>query len=287
MFILTFFGQVRLSQVLLLWARRCFSPVSRFAASTEYPFKMKHSIALQLTALGLLVMPATAGIIIKETFSGKSATPLVGEPTPDGNEWSGGAGEQPKPDEEAEEAEPAEPAEPVVAIKQDGSAAGIAFTAYHPFTLKPGAVYALEAKITATNEFDNQWLAVGFAVDAKDGSAAPQGDGGTTYGQSVLSGSGYRYGWAGPDTNDMAELFGPGLRFGSVKVVLDTTKASDYTIELFDGNGDSMHGPQSIGTPGISQIFIGNSGTGGSFGSVTLSDDRPEAEVSEDPEPAE
>ena len=31
-------------------------------------------------------------------------------------------------------------------------------------------------------------------------------------------------------------------------------------------------GPKSIGTPAISQVFIGNSGTSGRFGSLTLTD---------------
>lgn len=139
--------------------------------------------------------------------------------------------------------------------------------------------------LSPTNKFDNQWFTVGFCVTARDGGRAPNLDGGTTYGQAVLSGSGYRFGWTGPDTKEICELKRPGLHLGPVKVVLDTTNPSAYTIELFDGDGDSIHGPESIGKPAITQIFIGSSGTHGGFTSFTLSDDTAEPGTEPAPEP--
>lgn len=230
-----------------------------------------HHTLLSLAAFALLATTAQAGTIISEKFSGSDSTDLVGTATPDGNTWTGGMGEIPKQDTAKDGTETT--LTPRFSIKQDGSIGGIAFTAYHEFTLKPGQVYTLEAELSPSNKLDNQWLTAGFCLTAQDGNAAPQLDSSTTYGQTVLSGSGYRYGWTGPDTKDMCELQGPGLHFSSVKVVLDTSNAKDYTIELFDGAGQSLHGPHSIGTPSISQIFIGNSGTSGAFKSVTLSDD--------------
>lgn len=233
---------------------------------------------LSLAALALITTATQADVIISEKFSGSDSTDLVGTATPDGSTWTGAVGEIPTPEKTGDGTEST--TAPKFSIKQDGSVGGIAFTAYHKFTLKPGQIYTLEAALAPANKADNQWFTVGFCLTAEDGNTAPHQDSGTTYGQSVLSGSGYRYGWTGPDTTDMCELVGPGLHFGTVKVVLDTSNPKDYTIELFDGSGNSLHGPNSIGTPPISQVFIGNSGTEGAFKSVTLSDD------TDTPEPA-
>ncbi len=233
-----------------------------------------------LWAFALITTTAQAGIIISERFSGSDSTDLVGTATPDGNNWTGGVGEKAKQEESTDDTET--PAGKKFSVKQDGSTGGVAFTAYHKFTPKPGQIYTLEAVLSPTNKSDNQWFAVGFSLAARDGGNAPNLDGGTTYGQTVLSGSGYRYGWTGPDATNMCELKGPGLHAGSVKVVLDTTKATAYTVELFDGDGASLHGPKSIGTPAITRIFIGSSGTNGGFTSVTLSDNNP---GSKDPAP--
>ncbi|MGB1130166.1 MAG: hypothetical protein ACPG4K_08945 [Haloferula sp.] len=247
---------------------------------------MKYSLPLPLVGFALLSTSAWADVILKETFSGGRNTPLVDEENEEKSGWTGGAGEHsPKAPDEVEagtDGEETPAAEPKVSIMQDGTVSGISFTAYRAFTLEPGAVYTLDVELEAANDFDNQWLTVGFAGEAKDGDAAPQLDGGTTYGQSVLSGSGYRYGWAGPNTTAVSELKGPGLHSGGIKVVLDTSDASDYTIELFDGSGASMHGPESIGKPAISQIFIGSSGAAGKFTSVTLADDKASEEAAEE-----
>ena len=239
---------------------------------------------LSLVAFTLASTAAQAGMIISEQFSGSHSSDLVGKPTPGGNNWTGASGEIPKLEEPAA-GDTETTAAPRFSVKKDGSAGGIAFTAYHKFTLKPGQVYTLEAELSPVNKMDNQWFVVGFCVTARDGNAAPQLDGGTTYGQTVLSGSGYRYGWTGPDVKDMCELMGPGLHLGPVKVVLDTSNSKDYTIELFDGEGESIHGPKSIGAPAITQVFIGNSGANGSFKSLTLSDNAPETAAKTDPKP--
>jgi len=254
--------------------------------------KANHTVLL-LAACALAITPAQADTIISETFSGSDSTDLVGAPTPDGNNWTGALGETAKQEEpaggtaEEDKSTDGTPttAAPKFSVKQDGSTGGIAFTAYHEFAFKQGQVYTLEAVLSPTNKFDNQWLTVGFALAARDGDTAPNLDGGTTYGQTVLSGSGYRYGWTGPDIKDMCELKGPGLHLGPVKVVLDTSNPKGYTIELFDGDGASIHGPKSIGTPAITQVFIGNSGTNGSFTSFTLSDDAAEPRTETAPEP--
>ena len=237
--------------------------------------KMKRHTSLALAALAFVTMGAQAQILLSETFSGGESTALVGTPTPDGNNWTGAMGEARQAPETDKREEPADESSRKPTVMQDGATAGIPFTAYHKFTFKPGRVYTLEAVLSPTNKADNQWLTVGFALTADNGDAVPHLDGGKTYGQTVLSGSGYRYGWAGPDTKDMSELTGPGLHHGSVKAILDTTDASDYTIELLNGEGDSIHGPKSIGKPAITQVFIGSSGTDGRFGRVTLSEDSP------------
>ena len=159
-----------------------------------------HHTLLSLAAFALVTTTAQAGTIISEKFSGSAEADLVGTASPDGNNWTGGLGEHPKPEKPAaatttpEEsttatATPEEStgdAETTVAprfsIKQDGSTGGIPFTAYHKFTLKPGQVYTLEAVLSPTNKLDNQWLTAGFCVTAQDGNAAPQQDGCKTYG---------------------------------------------------------------------------------------------------------
>lgn len=256
--------------------------------------KANHTVLL-IAAFALASTPTQAGTILSEKFSGSDSTDLVGTPTPDGNNWTGALGEtamEQEPtggtaDQDKSTGDTETTAASKFSVKQDGSTGGIAFTAYHEFSFKQGQVYTLEAVLSPTNKFDNQWLTVGFCVTARDGGRAPNMDGGKTYGQAVLSGSGYRFGWTGPDTKDMCELKGPSLHTGPVTVVLDTSNSTAYTIEIFDGEGESIHGPKPIGKPAITQVFIGNSGTNGGFSSFTLSDDTPEpaAGTASDPKP--
>ncbi len=58
----------------------------------------------------------------------------------------------------------------------------------------------------------------------------------------------------------------------TMTIVLDTSNAADYTVELFDDNGSRSSA--SIGTPAIDHVFYGTMGGSfsGKFDNLTLSD---------------
>jgi hypothetical protein len=163
---------------------------------------------LSLVAFTLASTAAQAGMIISEQFSGSNSSDLVGKPTPGGNNWTGASGEIPKLEEPAA-GDTETTAAPRFSVKKDGSAGGIAFTAYHKFTLKPGQVYTLEAELSPVNKMDNQWFVVGFCVTARDGNAAPQLDGGTTYGQTVCPAADTGTGGPGRTSRTCVNSWGP------------------------------------------------------------------------------
>ena len=198
----------------------------------------KLTAVLAIAGLVLALAPAAqAAPILEETFSGSSGDNIAGSTADSGQTWV---------------------AVDNTVFKQDGTVGG-GKGAYLPFTLTQGTTYTLEVKWTGT--LDKRLMA-GFSVGARGGSTPPGdpayqadiwswmyvgGAGSQPVNSQVYTGNGYNggiggvYNWAG-DT---------------MTIVLDTSNAADYAMEVFDANGSVASG--SLGSaPAITHVFYGS-----------------------------
>ena len=206
---------------------------------------------LGVAVLAIIVLlgaaDATGSPIISEMFSGASSTNLVGTTTSDGNDWIGASN---------------------TSYKQDGSVSGtLNRTAYLPFTLTQGAIYTLQVDLYPTPGGSSDWLAAGFSIDANDGNAQANSDGGTAHAWLLLRQNGLTQAFNGPNTNN--KIHDKAFTGNTAKIVLDTTNAADYTAEYFDGNG-SLGAPVGFGAPAIGHVFISSYKMSGSFDNFIL-----------------
>ena len=208
------------------------------------------SLAAAVAAV-LTLAPAAQAAILLETFSGSDTANIAGSTADSGQTWV---------------------AVNNTTFKQDGTVTG-GKGAYLPFTLTQGTTYTLEVQWTGT--LDNR-LEVGFSVGARGGDTPPGdpayqadiwswmyvgGAGSQPVNSQVYTGNGYNggiggvYNWAG----------------NTMTIVLDTTNASNYAMEVFDANGSVASG--SLGSaPAITHVFYGTDGniTTGKIDNLTL-----------------
>ena len=201
------------------------------------------AIMLSLTA----AVHATAATIISETFSGSGATNLVGTTTPDGNNWIGSSN---------------------TSYKQNGSISGsVSRTAYLPFTLTQGLTYTLQVDLDPSDTGDD-WLGAGFSVNSNNGDRQANQDGGSAYAWMLLRGNNNAQTFTGSNTGGGASH--SSLTGDTMKIVLDTTNASNYTAQFFDEAG--LLRSVGIGNPNLGHVFISSYNTAGSFDNFSLSD---------------
>jgi hypothetical protein len=214
---------------------------------------MKTISIVAIAGFVLALAPATqAALVLEEKFDGPGTANIAGSTADSGQTWVATGN---------------------TSFKQDGTV-GSSKGAYLPFTLTQGLIYTLEVDLTSTR---SSRMAAGFSVGAR-GGGEPPGD--PEYQAEI-------YAWMYVDVAECQAYTGngyngtmswiPGGGVGTwagdtMTIVLDTSNAADYTVELFDDNGSRSSA--SIGTPAIDHVFYGTMGGSysGKFVNLTLSD---------------
>jgi len=204
------------------------------------------------TVLGLLAgltlaVQVQAVPVLVESFGGSNANNLAGTTADIGGTWTGSAN-----------------------FKEGGQVTGTG-TAYVPVSITPGSIYTLSADLLPAPGATTNWLAVGFTNGASAGGASIQsnGAGANPSAWALLRDNGQTQGFFGPGTANIGPNNTVVGNPSNLRVRLDTTNPSHYTVHFFDEN-TALGNWGVIPATSLTHVAISSAGMTGSIDNVVL-----------------